>query len=113
MKRIVANYIYTPDTGFLRFGIVLIGNEGNIIEVIDANGQIQELHSMEFYSGLIVNCRISNEELMRYKECEHAKLEVVFKELFNKKPKEGLSLLTNVDFSSFSLKAQTTSRIIL
>lgn len=113
MKRITANYVYTPNTGFLRFGIIVIDDNGKIVEVIDTEGQMQEIHSMEFHSGLIVNCRISNDDLLKFKGGDLVKLEYVFNKLFEEKPQEGVSQLTDIDYSSFSLKEHTTARILI
>lgn len=60
MKRFSAQYVITNSGPMLRRAIVTTGDDGEIISVEDTGGRLSELHSLEFYNGIIipgfVNC---------------------------------------------------------
>lgn len=113
MRRLTANYIYTPEKGFLRFGIFVLDDKNNVVEVIDTKGQMQEMHSMEFHSGLLVNCRINNDDLLKYKSSQAGELSNILNELINEKSAVGFSILSDIDFAAFSLKNTSSARVII
>jgi len=53
MRTISAHYIFDGKGNFLKNGIVKIDNDGNIIDVIDTKGKLQESEGIEFYNGII------------------------------------------------------------
>ncbi len=53
MRKISANYIFTGKQ-VLKNSIIEIDNNGEIINIIDTKGKLQEEASLEFYSGVIV-----------------------------------------------------------
>lgn len=54
MHRFSANYIFPICKPPIKNGIIVIDDDGTIIEVIDPKGNIEELASMEFYNGVLV-----------------------------------------------------------
>jgi len=54
MRKISANYIYTNNNLPLKNGIIVIDNNGIIIEVIDSKGDLKETANVEFFNGVIV-----------------------------------------------------------
>jgi aminodeoxyfutalosine deaminase len=54
MKKFAATYVYTLCGEVLKNGIVVVDNEGTILDVIDTGGELRELASMEFHAGIIV-----------------------------------------------------------
>lgn len=65
MRRLSAQYIITATGAILRRGIITCDDEGRIQEVRDTGGELPELHSTEFYNGIIVpgfvNCHCHTE----------------------------------------------------
>jgi len=53
MRKISANYIFTGKD-ILKNGIIELNETGQIINIINTNGKLQEEASLEFYSGVIV-----------------------------------------------------------
>jgi aminodeoxyfutalosine deaminase len=53
IRKISAHYIYPIHTPPLKNGIVVIDNEGVIIDLIDTGGVLRESEKLEFYDGII------------------------------------------------------------
>jgi hypothetical protein len=53
MRKIAANYVMPVSSPPLKNGIVVIDDEGVILEVIDTGGRLRESSSLEFYRGII------------------------------------------------------------
>jgi hypothetical protein len=53
MRKISANYIMPVSSPPLRNGIVVIDDDGSILEVIDTGGRLRESSHLEFYKGMI------------------------------------------------------------
>jgi len=53
MRKIAANYILPVSSPPLRNGIVVVDDEGSILEVIDSGGKLRESSKLEFYQGII------------------------------------------------------------
>lgn len=113
MRKITANYIYSPECGFLKYGIVVLNEDDSIKEIISTKGTIKEVQGLEFYSGLIVVGRIKSTEILEYLEQEDSMLEVLLNKLLKDKPPEGLSILNNVDFTDFKIKHSTSVKILV
>lgn len=113
MRKVSANYIYCPDYGFLKFGIIVLDDKGNIVELVDTRGSIREIEGLEFYSGLIVVGRIEALELEKYLEREDLMLEEILSELLEGKNKEGLSILSDVDLIDFKIRSSTKLKILI
>ncbi len=54
MRKITADYIYPVSSKPLKNGIVIVGNKGEILDLIDTQGSIQEVANLEHYNGIIV-----------------------------------------------------------
>lgn len=54
MRRISANYIYTNTGKPLKNGIVELSDSGEIINIVDTQGQLRESRNLEFYNGILV-----------------------------------------------------------
>ncbi|MFP4025742.1 MAG: amidohydrolase family protein [Thiohalospira sp.] len=54
MRRLSANYIFPVKSGPLKNGIVEIGDNGRILNIIDTGGELKETRNLEFYNGIIV-----------------------------------------------------------
>ncbi|MCK5462183.1 MAG: hypothetical protein KAI95_04175, partial [Bacteroidales bacterium] len=53
MRKIAANYIMPVSSPPLRNGVVVIDDDGGILEVIDTGGKLRESSSLEFYNGIV------------------------------------------------------------
>ena len=53
MRKIAANYIMPVSSPPLRNGVVVIDNDGSILEIIDTGGKLRESSSLEFYNGIV------------------------------------------------------------
>ena len=51
MRKIAANYIMPVSSPPLRNGVVVIDDDGSILEVIDTDGKLRESSKLEFYKG--------------------------------------------------------------
>lgn len=112
MRKITANYIYSPDTGFLKFGIIEIDDRACIIEIVDTNGCIKEIQGLEFYSGLVVTGRIENPEFLKLKEQQDLRLNVLLENILATKQNEGLTILHDVDLTNFLIKSTSSVEIL-
>lgn len=60
MRRISAQYVFTPAGNPLRRAVVTTADDGTIVEVEDTGGELRESAGTEFYNGIIipglVNC---------------------------------------------------------
>lgn len=54
MRKISAQYIYPVNSKPLKKGIVIVDEDGKIIEIIDTKGELKESAGVEFYNGVIV-----------------------------------------------------------
>lgn len=54
MHRFSANYIFPIGKPPIKNGVVVLDNEGTVVELIDPKGNEVELEAMEFYNGIIV-----------------------------------------------------------
>ncbi len=54
MRKISANYIFPVNSEPLKNGIVVINDNGEILDLIDTKGKLTESAGLEFYNGVIV-----------------------------------------------------------
>jgi len=54
MRRLSAQYIITASGKTLRKAVITTGDDGTILEISGENGSGTEIHSVEFYNGIIV-----------------------------------------------------------
>ena len=53
MRKISASYIYTGNDTLLKNGIIIIDDNGTILEIIDTKGKVNEIPFLEHYNGII------------------------------------------------------------
>jgi len=53
MRKIAANYILPVSSPPLRNGVVVVDDDGSILEIIDTGGKLRESSKLEFYKGTI------------------------------------------------------------
>lgn len=60
MKRFAAQYVITNDGPILKRAVIEVDDNGKILNIYDTQGKLDEIHSVEFYNGIIipgfVNC---------------------------------------------------------
>jgi cytosine/adenosine deaminase-related metal-dependent hydrolase len=60
MKRFAAQYVITNSGPVLKRAVIEVGEDGRILNIYDTQGKLDEIHSVEFYNGIIipgfVNC---------------------------------------------------------
>ena len=54
MRKISAHYIITGTGAVLVKGIIIVSADGTIVEIIDTNGELEEMANVEFYSGVLI-----------------------------------------------------------
>ena len=54
MRKISASYIFPVSSKPLKYGILAVSDEGEIIDIIDTGGELKESASMEYYNGILV-----------------------------------------------------------
>ena len=54
MRKIAANYIFPITSAPIKNGVVVIDDDGTVIEIIDNGGELIETQSLEFYNGILV-----------------------------------------------------------
>jgi aminodeoxyfutalosine deaminase len=54
MRKLSADYIFTSATSPLKRGILIIADDGTIVDVIDTRGNLTEIANLEFYNGILV-----------------------------------------------------------
>lgn len=100
MKRYSSNYVYSKKTGLLKYAIVEISDD-NQITVIDTQGKFKEIHSLEFYSGLIIVGELNKEEFIRMKDSNQS-LDNLFSIVGEKQI--DILYISSVDFKNQQLK---------
>ena len=53
MRKLSANYIYSPHRGFLKNAILEVSEKGEIINLSDTGGNLREQANIEFHNGII------------------------------------------------------------
>ena len=54
MRKLSADYIFTSVTSPLKRGILVLDDDGTILDVIDTHGKLEEIANLEFYNGILV-----------------------------------------------------------
>jgi len=54
MRKLSAHYIITGNGAVLIKGIVILSDDGTIIDIIDTKGELDEMANVEFYSGVLI-----------------------------------------------------------
>lgn len=53
MRKISASYIFTNTGNFIKNGIIVLDNNGFVIDVIDTQGELKEIATLEHYNGIL------------------------------------------------------------
>lgn len=54
MRKIAASYIYPITSKPLKQGILILSDEGEVLDIIDTGGNLTESCSLEYYNGIII-----------------------------------------------------------
>ncbi len=54
MRKLSAHYIFTSCSPPLKNGIIILDNEGLIVDIVDTKGKLKEESNLEFYPGILV-----------------------------------------------------------
>ena len=54
MRYLSAHYVFPISSPPLKNGIICVGDDGSIIDVIDTGGKLEEREKLEFYNGILV-----------------------------------------------------------
>ena len=54
MRKLSANYVYSPERGFVKNGILQLSGEGEVIRFTDPGGNFREEAGLEHYNGILV-----------------------------------------------------------
>ena len=62
MRKLSADYIFTSVDQPLKRGILVLEDDGTVLDVIDTHGDLKEMANLEFYNGILVpgfvNCHV-------------------------------------------------------
>ena len=109
MKKFTSNYVYSQETGLIRFGVIQV-DENVGLKVIDTGGEMKEIASLEFHSGILIVGEISEKHFVLLQK-NISSFEDLFKSIDNER--NTLSLLTNIDFENKCLKHDSRLKRIL
>ena len=54
MRKLSAHYILTGTGVVLVKGIIILSDDGTVVDIIDTKGELDEMASVEFYSGVLI-----------------------------------------------------------
>jgi hypothetical protein len=54
MKKFAANYLVSNDGIFLKNGIVVASEEGNVVEFVDPGNDLREIAQLIFFNGILI-----------------------------------------------------------
>ncbi len=54
MRKIGANLLFTMNGSPLRQGYLVLDDNENILDVVDTKGDLNEIHGLAFYSGILI-----------------------------------------------------------
>src|SRR5665647_2100478 len=54
MRKLSAHYIITGTGAVLQKGIVILSDDGSVMDIIDIKGELDEMANVEFYSGVLI-----------------------------------------------------------
>lgn len=109
MKKFTSNYVYSQETGLIRFGVIQV-DENVGLKVIDTGGEMKEIASLEFHSGILIVGEISEMNFASLLN-EKSSFEDLFKLIDNER--NTVSLLSNIDFENKCLKQDSRLKRIL
>ena len=54
MRKLSAHYIFTGNGTVLIKGIIILSDDGTVVDLIDTKGELDEMANVEFYSGVLI-----------------------------------------------------------
>jgi hypothetical protein len=54
MKKFAANYLVSETGAFLKNGIVVLNDDGEVLEIVDTGGDLQEMAQLTFLNGILI-----------------------------------------------------------
>jgi hypothetical protein len=54
MKKFAANYLISETGAFLKNGIVVLNDDGEVQEIVDTGGDLQEMAQLTFLNGILI-----------------------------------------------------------
>jgi len=124
VRKIAATYIFPCNRKPLKYGIIVCENDGTVVEIIDTSGVLSEQAGLEFYSGILVpgfvnSKRTLAEMLVIQQNSPELTLEELIKWAcldgaqalkidncaggFEKGKKQGVNLISGIDFKNMKL----------
>jgi hypothetical protein len=139
IRKISAHYVFPVSEPAVKFGIVVVNNLGEIVEVIDNQGIFKEAASVEFFDGILVPGFVYNSEQTVQHALESLKTlhfnnpqlsledaiyqvtlgEAIKKNKawylgsFEQKKRPGISLISPIDFQNMRLKPESVLKILV
>ncbi|HNX55373.1 MAG TPA: hypothetical protein PKO30_07300 [Prolixibacteraceae bacterium] len=68
MKKLAANYILSDSGLLLKNGILIAEDDGNVIEVVDTKGDLDEIAQLTFHNGILITNNLYNRTNSVYQE---------------------------------------------
>jgi hypothetical protein len=133
IRKISAHYIFPGGAPPLKRGIVCVDEQGEITDLIDTGGELQEISNLEFYHGIITpgfafgtenyatkQASIFEEMEIRQKKIPTIGLQELIdwgidnggKKVIGKGEKPGLNLITDIDFQEMKLTSLSKMKVI-
>ena len=107
MRKIAATYIYIQPSSLLKNSILVLEDDGTILEIIDTQGKLKEQAGLEHYSGMFVPGFIQPifEELKTKQQHNKATdfSDLIKMNGFKVGSKPGVCLITSMDLSNLRL----------
>ncbi|HBS87487.1 MAG: hypothetical protein A2W91_00525 [Bacteroidetes bacterium GWF2_38_335] len=93
MRKISANYIFPVSGKPIKNGIIIVDDEGTILDVVDSGENFREIAGLEHYSGILVPGLINTHchlelSYLKSKLAQNLKLEGFIEEIQNKRNQE-------------------------
>ena len=54
MKKLAANYVVAESGEFLKNGLLIVEDDGTVLEYIDTHGQLEEMAQLVFHNGILI-----------------------------------------------------------
>lgn len=54
MKKLSAHFVFSPQSGLLKNGILVLDDHFVVSEIIDTGGKISEMGRLEFHNGILI-----------------------------------------------------------
>ncbi len=54
MKKFAANYLISETGTFLKNGLVILTDDGEVLEIVDTKGNLEEMEQLTFLNGILI-----------------------------------------------------------